>query len=183
MKHIKLFEGFDTNNNPTSITLEMLPGFYNRMKEFRGTVSHFNTNIRLFDHSKENSPYFNLFCVGELPYNPYNYGGVISQWISYSRDISEISIYEAIFDSDMNRRLMEEATNLLSTSTFYNGMYKRISQENQEYNRSLMPQDKLSKGRREEWNFFNPTGYCKFEDGVEPGKIDSSGYFRIKEVK
>jgi len=40
MKYIKLFEGFDTNNNPTSITLEILPGFYNRMKEFGGTVPY-----------------------------------------------------------------------------------------------------------------------------------------------
>ena len=183
MKHIKLFEGFDTNDNPRSIKLEILPGFYNRMKESGGTVTLLNTNIELFDDSKENSPFFNLFYVGDLAYNPYNYGGVISQWISYSRDISEISIYEAIFDIDTNRKLMEEATNLFSTSTFYTGMYKRISRENQEYNRSLMPQDKISKGRREEWNFFNPTGYCKFKDGIEPGKIDSSGYFRIKGVK
>ena len=59
MKHIKIFEGFDTNNNPTSITLEILPGFYNRMKESNGTVTDGSygypdpKNIQLFDGSIE----------------------------------------------------------------------------------------------------------------------------------
>ena len=63
------------------------------------------------------------------------------------------------------------------------GYYKKINRENQDYNRRLMPQDKSSKERREEFNFFNPVGYCKFENGVEPGKTDHGKYFRIISVK
>ena len=78
---------------------------------------------------------------------------------------------------------MDYASGLPSTSPIYKGLWKNANRNNIEYNRGLMPQDTLSKVRREEWNFFNPTGYCKFEDGVEPGKTDHRGYFRIKEVK
>ena len=66
MKHIKLFEGFDANNNPTSITLEILPEFYNRMKESNGTVTDGSygypdpKNIQLFDESTDFKDDFNL---------------------------------------------------------------------------------------------------------------------------
>jgi len=188
MKHIKLFEGFD--NNPTSITLEILPEFYNRMKKYNGTVTDGSygyldpKNIQLVNHSTDIEDRFNLCCIGRLDSKlEYNYGGSVSIWISYKKDIAEISMHESIFDFDINRELMYYASGLRNTSPFYNGIYKRINQKNQEYNRSLIPQDKISKGRREEWNFFNSTGYCKFENGVEPGKTDHRGYFRIKEVK
>ena len=190
MKHIKLFEGFDANNNPTSITLEILPEFYNRMKESNGTVTDGSygypdpKNIQLFDESTDFKDDFNLCYVARLnSKSEYNYGGVISKWISYRRDILEISMYESIFDFDTNRKLMDYASGLPSTSPIYKGLWKNANRNNIEYNRGLMPQDTLSKVRREEWNFFNPTGYCKFEDGVEPGKTDHRGYFRIKEVK
>jgi len=201
MKHIKLFERYEFDeetpvsitdeDKPRSITLELLPEFYNKIKEANGSVTDGSygyadpKNIQLVDHSTDGEDRSNLCCVATLDSTnmEYNYGGSIAIWIKYSKDGAKISMYESVFDRDNHRKLMEYASNLSSMSPIYKGLWRDTNQNNVDYNRRLTQEDAISKGRREDWNFFNYTGYCDFEDGVEIGKVDHRGYFRIVEVK
>jgi hypothetical protein len=183
MKHIKLFEAFDSLESPKGIVLCMTDRYKKELKSegcspTDGSYGYPDPDeITLFDNTDGyGKGEFNLVQIYRNDNeSSYNDGTVIRTWVSYNRKEGKLYFYDSFFDFKTDREM--NFINLSSYSPYFNGNYKRID-DNQRTQNSVSTEGQ----KRDQFNFFNQSSYSDFENGVLVGETDYRDRFEIIEI-
>ena len=162
MKHVKLFEGYDSGEEaPFSITIELTDSFEEHTKQSKNSdgargYTSMVSPITLVN----NGDRYNMVKVATIPWDIQR-NIQFDYWASYKPQANEIYVTQSSATVNDLKRLDDAA-----------------------YRDELRSGQPILSDTGENGNsLFSPGYYCKFENGFKVGEVDHRGYFRIVEVK
>jgi hypothetical protein len=161
MKHIKLFEGYESEEAPFSITIELTDGFEEHTRQSKNSdgargYTSMVSPITLVN----NGDRYNMVKVATIPWD-IKRNIQFDFWASYRPKAEEIYVTQSSASANDLKRIESAA--------------------HRDELRSSQPilSDVGEKGN----SIFSPGYYCKFENGFKVGEVDHRGYFKIVAVK
>lgn len=161
MKHVKLFEGYDSEEEaPFSITIELTDAFEEHTKQSKNSdgargYTSMASPITLVN----NGDRYNMVKVATIPWDIQR-NIQFDFWASYRPKAEEIYVTQSSATVNDLKRLDDAA-----------------------YRDELRSGQPILSDVGETGNsIFSPGYYCKFENGFKVGEVDHRGYFKIVKV-
>lgn len=161
MKHVKLFEGYDSKEEaPFSITIELTDAFEEHTKQSKNSdgargYTSMVSPITLVN----NGDRYNMVKVATIPWD-IRRNIQFDFWASYRPKAEEIYVTQSSATVNDLKRIESAAHRDALTSD------------------QPILSDVGEKGN----SIFSPGYYCKFENGFKVGEVDHRGYFKIVKV-
>ena len=163
MKHIKLFEGYEFDEAaPFSITIELTDRFKElaaQEKTMDGRLDAYTTRSSTITLAN-NGDRYNMVKIATVPWDRTT-GKQFDYWASYHPEDKTVMVQKSMASLTDLQRIKDAAYG----DEIRSG--QPILSETGETGHSL----------------FFPAYHVEFENGFKVGEVDTSGYFRIVEVK